>query len=68
MIKVDVEPYCQECPCFEVVADGPEKTVFASDPKDGVSKVIEMNNTVIQCKNRMRCRNIFDYICRQMRF
>lgn len=65
MIKLDVEPYCHECPDFEPVKEGPETTVFRSEPNDGMSKIIEMNDTVVRCKYQSRCRTISDYLYRR---
>ena len=52
MIKLQIEKYCEYCPNF--VADE-EKTHFVNGKTD----------TIIYCKNRYHCREIFEFIKRE---
>lgn len=53
MIRLEVEPYCQECQDFEADVDGKK------------IELLTCSDTVIRCKYRNRCRRLSEYLKRQ---
>ena len=51
MIRLEVEPYCQECQDFEADVERPECNLFFGTDPDG--------------KYRNRCRRLSEYLKRQ---
>lgn len=58
MIKLDVAPYCQNCPEFESLVD---KNVI------GRISDIHIVDTTIRCVHLDRCRNMWLYLEKVMR-
>lgn len=52
MIKLDVQEYCQRCPFFEAVMTTWPNEVLSSD---GRQNPLRPEETVIMCKDAMRC-------------
>ena len=51
MINLKIEDYCQECPDFEAEV---EKITFSDLPVK--------NDTLIRCKNRIRCLFLYKHL------
>lgn len=56
MIKVDVDARCHDCGVFE--AEVLEPTYILA----GSGEVIQVTDTIVQCKHRSLCRRIEEYI------
>ena len=57
MIKLNIEGYCENCADFEPVKD--DYSMYG--PDDMPWKV----DIVIGCEHRHRCRNIYNYMCKE---
>ena len=57
MIELKVQPYCHNCPDFQVAVDGP--TVFYSN-----NTIAEVRTTVY-CQNHIHCEHIRSYLRRE---
>lgn len=63
MIRVEVEPYCQECLDFEPDLKRPEKTIlYGLDPCEKPIELVTVSDSIIRCKYRNRCRKIKEYL------
>ena len=51
MINLKIEDYCQECPDFEAEV---EKITFSDLPVK--------NDTLIRCKNHVRCLFLYEHL------
>lgn len=51
MIKLKVEPYCENCECFEPTSIN---NIISSKRVD----------TVVVCKNCLHCANAVEWVCR----
>lgn len=60
MIRLEVEPYCQDCLDFSPDMIEPQRMRTAN-------KELVFSDTVIQCEYRKRCMNIKRFLERQMR-
>ena len=66
MIRLEVEPYCQECQDFEADVERPECNLFfGTDPDGKKIELLTCSDTVIRCKYRNRCRRLSEYLKRQ---
>lgn len=66
MIKVEVDPYCEECLCFEPEIERPEtNTLYGNDPDGRRIQLTLSGDTIIRCKYRNRCRVLSEYIKKQ---
>lgn len=54
MITLDIELYCNNCPDFEPDVDIPCLHSSYGDK--------QIYNTFIRCKNRNKCKTIYDYL------
>lgn len=70
MIKLNVKPYCENCPDFEPDVYKNEETLTFEDPI-GYSmdfdlgpkiKIIHKCDTTVMCKNRNRCSCIMEHL------
>ena len=56
MIRLEVQPYCDNCMAFEPDVERPI-ALYA----DG--KIIDrMGDTIVRCQHRERCKSLVDYI------
>lgn len=54
MIRLEVEPYCQECQDFEADVERPECNLFfGTDPDGKKIELLTCSDTVIRCKYRI---------------
>lgn len=53
MITLDVESYCNNCPGFEADVD---ITCLHDE------QMYKMYNTFIRCRNRNKCKTIYDHL------
>ena len=60
-IKLDVDPWCQNCPDFEAKVEKKEETYFCN--YEDICKTVSqcLANTTITCVNRDRCYAIKHY-------
>lgn len=63
MIKLDIQPYCEECMMFDAEVQGPEKLYGY----DGTRETIFQSDTIVRCTNRKRCEGIRRYLEKEMR-
>ena len=59
MIRLDIEKYCHSCPEFN--ADVKLPPVYYSD--DG--EQIIYDDTIIRCRNAVRCEKIYNHLVRE---
>lgn len=55
MIRLEVQPYCQDCVGFEADVKKPEK-IYGEDD------IITMGDTVVRCTRRNTCESIKRYL------
>lgn len=55
MIKLDVQEYCHDCPCFEAETDTEDNYFF-----DG-HLVVRPGDTIIRCENRNLCARLMKH-------
>lgn len=60
MIRLEVQPYCQDCLGFESSVTSPMRIPGVDDPT-------ALTDTIIQCKWAKRCANIQKYLERKMK-
>ena len=66
MIRLEVEPYCQECQDFEADVERPECDLLFGVDYDGKTLTyLQYSDTIIRCKYRNRCRRLSQYLERQ---
>lgn len=59
MIRLSVEPYCDNCPMFEAESMKDVNIYYVNGvPIEGKRK----DDKVVFCKNRRKCRVIHDYL------
>lgn len=58
MIRLEVEPYCHNCPGFEADVKRPEKLYYETG-------FVEMTDTVVHCAFRKRCSVMMQYLEKQ---
>lgn len=75
MIKLDIMPYCQECPDFEAHVDKNEETQTFTAPMGHSKgfglvpdvKVIHRCNTTVMCKHHNKCRCIMEHLSEEQK-
>lgn len=67
MIKLEVEPYCHECPDFDPDLQRPEQEVlYSREPGSGrPTSYVRISDTIVRCKYRIRCQKIQEYLGNQ---
>ena len=60
MIRVEVEPYCQQCLDFSPDVTRAERLFY------GEGELV-LNDTIIRCEHRKRCAGIKRYLDQQMK-
>lgn len=58
MIRIEVEPYCNDCPAFEPDVEQPQRC-FADDI------LFYQTDTVVRCKKRKHCARLVQYLRKQ---
>lgn len=58
MIKIDVQPYCHDCPVFEADVANAHRTINDDGEWD-------LTDTIIRCRRRNLCAGIKKYLERQ---
>lgn len=61
MIKLDIQPYCRNCPDFEAKTDH-ECLEFSGM---GFNKTAYEHRYVITCRNKKRCEEMVTYLRQQ---
>lgn len=56
MIKLDVKPYCENCPEFEAEVECSDNQFY-----DSYGRVENIVHTTIRCKDARRCENFYRY-------
>lgn len=59
MIKLDIQPYCQNCLNFEADVESPERAYAGSD-------IVYQTDTIVRCERRKYCENMKRYLEREM--
>ena len=59
MIKLDIQPYCQNCLNFEADVESPKRAYAGSD-------IAYQTDTIVRCERRKYCENIKRYLEREM--
>lgn len=67
MIKLEVEPYCHECPDFDPDLQRPEQEVinYREPGSKRLISYVRISDTIVRCKNRIRCQKIQEYLEKQ---
>lgn len=60
MIRLAVEPYCEDCLVFDPDVDSPQKMYCGDD-------LVSQTDTIIRCSHRYRCAGIKRYLEREMK-
>lgn len=64
MIRLDIQPYCDDCCDFDPDVIKPSKQLHRAEGSDDVSLI--KTDTVIRCKHAKRCETIRRYLKQQM--
>lgn len=69
MIKLEIEPYCEECMNFSPDVVKPEKSIlYGFNHNTGErEEVVSVSDTIIRCEGRRNCSNILRYLEKQMK-
>lgn len=59
-IRLEVQPYCENCLIFEADVENPKKLYTIADPS-----TISIGDTIIRCSNRNLCAGLKRYLERQ---
>lgn len=62
MIKLDVEPYCHDCPAFSPV----KQSITTSSYKNFNFDLVQETTTYIRCEDWKRCKAIERYLRKQL--
>lgn len=62
MIKLDVEPYCHDCPAFSPV----KQSITTSSYENFNCEVVQETTTYIRCEDWKRCKAIERYLRKQL--
>lgn len=67
MIKLELKPYCENCPDFEPDVDKKEETLTCQNYVGFMADttVIHKCDTTIRCKNRNKCRCIMEHLTQE---
>lgn len=60
MIRIEVEPYCNDCPAFEPDVERPTKILADNE-------YVYISDTVVRCENRGRCASFMRYLERRLK-
>ena len=63
MIRIEVQPYCENCRVFEADVEKPEVT-FMDSPYSH-ERLTHQTDTVVRCVRRKQCENIKRYLEQQ---
>lgn len=58
MIKLDIQPYCQNCLNFEADVEPPKRAYAGSD-------IVCQTDTIVRCERRKYCENMKRYLERE---
>ena len=62
MIRLDIQPYCEQCCDFDPDVTKPVKnTIYSDEP------IVLQTDTIVRCKNAKRCEHIKRYLEQQSR-
>lgn len=59
MIRIDIQPYCDDCLDFTPDVDSPVSY-------DADRRIVRQSDTIIHCKYRNRCKNMVRYLQKQL--
>lgn len=59
-IKLEVEPYCEQCLDFEADVTKPERTTVWSIAPSSATTI--QSDTVVRCRYANRCANLMRYL------
>ena len=62
MIRLDIQPYCEQCCDFDPDVTKPVKNTIYSD-----EQIVLQTDTIVRCKNAKRCEHIKRYLEQQSR-
>lgn len=60
MIRLEVEPYCEDCLVFDPDIDMPQKMYCENN-------LVSQTDTIIRCSYRYKCAGIKQYLEREMK-
>lgn len=59
MIKLEVEPYCEDCLIFDAEVESPQKYYCGCD-------LVSQTDTIIHCSHRSTCASLMRYLKRTL--
>lgn len=59
MIKLEVEPYCEDCLIFDAEVESPQKMYCGGD-------LVSKTDTIVHCSHRHTCTNLMRYLKRTL--
>ena len=62
MIRLDIQPYCEQCCDFDPDVTKPVKNTIYSD-----EQIVLQTDTIVRCRNAKRCEHIKRYLEQQSR-
>lgn len=63
MIKLDIQPYCDQCVMFDADVEKPARTYGC----DGVRETVIQTDTVVRCSRRKLCEGLKRYLEKETR-
>ena len=63
MIKLDVQPYCEDCLMFDADVEKPTRMYGC----DGVREAIIQTDTIVRCSRRKLCEGLKRHLEKEMK-
>ena len=70
MIRLDIQPYCEQCCDFDPDVTKPVRNaIYSDDMSKGPfpEQIVLQTDTIVRCKNAKRCEHIKRYLEQQSR-
>lgn len=64
MIKLEIEPYCDDCLYFDADVQRPERAILYSSGVE-MEYTAQQSDTIVRCQHRKLCKNIKRYLQKQ---
>lgn len=64
MIKLDIQPYCDDCSVFEADVEMPRKAYLKSCMGE---EIVTQSDTIVRCGRRHMCAGIKRYLEKEMK-
>ena len=63
MIKLDIQPYCEDCLMFDADVEKPTRMYGY----DGVERAVIQTDTIVRCSRRKLCEGLKRHLEKEMR-